>query len=61
MKAAGYDILFGVGFWQYKQGGFKGYKVNDTAFDIHPVKRVVAIFMTTVYLSPKVPRRLIFH
>ena len=36
VEAAGYDPLFGIGLWQYKQGDSKGCKVDETAFDVYP-------------------------
>ena len=35
VEAAGYDLLFAIGLWPYKQGDSKGCKVDETAFDIY--------------------------
>lgn len=35
-ESAGYDPVFGLGLWEYKQGASRGCKVDDTTFDVHP-------------------------
>ena len=35
-ESAGYDPLFGLALWEYKQGASKGIKVDDTTFDVLP-------------------------
>jgi ribA/ribD-fused uncharacterized protein len=36
VESAGYDPIFSIGLWEYRQSTSEGCKVDDTTFDVHP-------------------------
>ena len=36
VESAGYDPIFSIGLWEYRQSTSEGCKIDDTTFDVHP-------------------------
>ena len=61
VEFAGYDPIFSLGLWEYKQPTSEGCKIDDTTFDVHPSNWMetnllgVALMETCQKLKAEVP------